>query len=205
MYKYYHVSVTGDLNEKEFEPRIPERALDEEEQSTPRVCASRSMKGAIQAFPDGYIFNTIRSLMSAFLYVYEIDALKIGCNNVKYCDQIIKYVPDAMKNEELWILKSFKATAKVYRFDQYDKYETEPTIGKEYTDIVVGKENLDKIKKQFKVHYTRNIYNCINYKAESFIVTYTADENTKYLWSLIANSHAKVYQPTEEAITCDSY
>lgn len=188
---YYHVSLKGNLEEgTHFIPRIPESTMTNEDISIPRVCASMTLDGALKGFAHSYKFQLSTSIMSTFLYVYEIDACKIGCNNIRYWNQITKYVPDAINTKEIWIMTDFVAKPKIYRFNSMTNYDTEPEIGKEYTDVVLNEDILNYILNSFNITYYKQLEN----KENAWEITYTVTDNgyTK-LWSLISESHASLY------------
>ena len=187
-YTLYHVSIDANLEPHHFVPRIPDRSLNDEDSSIPRVCVSDSIDNCLRGCPDGYLFFTESTvLQSAFLYVYEIDMMKIGFQNIRLWQELIEMVPDAQKTKEYWITTDFISAPQIYRFENME-YESKPTTGIRYRDIVVGHDNMDFI---MKTH--NNIINFDKRDNNSYYISYFADEDTIRLWDEIAYSH-KAYR-----------
>ena len=190
MLAYYHVALKGNLEGTHFIPRIPESTMTNEDRTIPRVCVSPTLEGAVTGFAHSYKFQISTTIMNTFLYVYEIDACKIGCNNIKFWNQITNYVPDAYKTKEAWIMKEFTCKPKIYRFTSLDKYEREPQIGKVYTDLVLDKKILNIILESFEI----TSYKESDTKENAWEITYTVtDESYIKLWALISLSHESLY------------
>jgi hypothetical protein len=188
MLAYYHVALKGNLEGTHFIPRIPESTMTNEDRTIPRVCVSPTLEGAVTGFAHSYKFQMSTALMSTFLYVYEIDACKIGCNNIKFWNQITNYVPDAYKTKEAWIMKEFTCKPKIYRFTTLDKYEREPQIGKIYTDTVLDKNILNNILNSFDIVCYKET------KENTWEIIYEVkDESYVELWALISKSHEALY------------
>lgn len=188
MLAYYHVALKGNLEGTHFIPRIPESTMTDEDRTIPRVCVSPTLEGAVTGFAHSYKFQISTAIMNTFLYVYEIDACKIGCNNIRFWNQITNYVPDAYKTKEAWIMKEFTCVPKIYRFSSIDKYEREPQIGKVYTDIVLNKEVLLEILETYELN------ECNQVKENTWEITYEVkDESYIKLWAMIAESHESLY------------
>lgn len=187
-YTLYHVSIDANLEPHHFIPRIPGRCLTDEDSLIPRVCVSDSIDNCLRGCPDGYLFFTeSTALQSAFLYVYEIDMMKIGYQNIRLWQELIDLVPDAYKTKEYWITKDFISTPQIYRFENME-YESKPTKGIRYRDIVVGHDNMNHI---METH--NNIINFDIRDNDSYFISYFADEDTIRLWDEIAYSH-KAYR-----------
>ena len=183
-YTLYHVSINGNLEPRHFIPRVPSRCLNGEDRKTPRVCASDSINNCLRGCPDSYIFSTERiALESAFLYVYEIDMMKIGYRNIRLWQELIELVPDAPTTKEYWITTDFILEPKIYRFE-HNEYESTPRIGAKYKDIVIGHDNMD-----FIMETHNNIINFSKRDKTSYFISYFADEDTIRLWDKIAQSH----------------
>lgn len=183
-YTLYHVSIDANLEPHHFIPRIPSRCLNGEDKKIPRVCASDSINNCLQGCPDSYIFSTESIvLQSAFLYVYEIDMLKIGYRNIRLWQELIELVPDVPTTKEYWITTDFIAKPKIYRFEN-NEYESTPRKGVRYRDIVVGHDNMN-----FIMETHNNIINFDKRDNNSYFISYFADDDTIRLWDEIAYSH----------------
>jgi len=188
LYTLYHVSIDANLEPHHFIPRIPSRSLNDEDSTTPRVCASDSINNCLQGCPDGYLFFTESTvLQSAFLYVYEIDMMRIGYQNIRLWQELLDLVPDAYKTKEYWITTDFISTPQIYRFENME-YESRPTKGIRYRDIVIGHDNM-----QYIMETHNNIINFDIRDNNSYYISYFADEDTIRLWDEIAYSH-KAYR-----------
>lgn len=180
----YHISLEGNLDVHHFTPRIPSRCLDTEDKTTPRICVAETINDCISACPDGYVFFTEKTVLgAAYLYVYEIDILKIGFNNIKFWQELSSLVPDAHKTKEIWVLKEFDAAPKIYRFENME-YEIEPKKGHRYRDVVYGRDNMDYIMQN-----NTNIINFDERDSNSYNISYFGDDKTIELWDMIAYSH----------------
>ena len=184
----YHVSIEANLEPHHFIPRIPSRSLNGEDTTIPRICASDTISNCLRGCPDGYLFCTESVILqSAFLYVYEIDMMKIGYRNIRLWHELTDLVPDVQKTKEYWIQKDFVSTPQIYRFENME-YESKPTRGIRYRDIVVGRDNMDYILQTHK-----NIINFDKRDKNSYFISYFADDDTIRLWDEIAYSH-KTYR-----------
>lgn len=183
-YVLYHVSLEGNLDPHHFVPRIPQRSLETEDKTIPRICAAHDINDCISGCPDGYTFFTEKTVLgSAFLYVYEINTLEIGGTNIRLHHELLGLVPDAYKTKESWILTEFTCKPKIYRFENME-YETTPRKGIRYRDIVVGRDNMD-----FIMQNHNNIINFDKRDNNSYYISYFADDDTIKLWDEIAWSH----------------
>lgn len=189
-FTYYHVSLVEDkISSKTFVPRIPNRSMDDEDISIPRICVAEELSGCIKAFPDKISFALCNDLMgSAYLFVYKVDMTKIGCENILYWNQIKDLVPDASSTKEAWITKEFTATPILVRF-QENYYDYEPVDNNLYTDTIIGKDTLDFIISNFNII---TYYKKENYK-DRYVIKYKTDEYTKDLWMVIAQSHLRQF------------
>lgn len=189
-FTYYHVSLVEDkILPKTFVPRIPNRSMDDEDTSVPRICVAEELSGCIKAFPDKISFALCNDLMgSAYLFVYKVDMTKIGCENILYWNQIKDLVPDASSTKEAWITKEFTATPILVRF-QENYYDYEPVDNNLYTDTIIGKDTLDFIINNFNII---TYYKKENYK-DQYVIKYKTDEYTKDLWMVIAQSHLRQF------------
>lgn len=189
-FTYYHVSLVEDkISSKTFVPRIPNRSMDDEDTSIPRICVAEELSGCIKAFPDKISFALCNDLMgSAYLFVYKVDMTKIECENILYWNQIKDLVPDASSTKEAWITKEFTATPILVRF-QENYYDYEPVDNNLYTDTIIGKDTLDFIISNFNII---TYYKKENYK-DRYVIKYKTDEYTKDLWMVIAQSHLRQF------------
>lgn len=189
-YTFYHVSLVEDnLSAKAFVPRVPNRSMDDEDTSIPRICVAEEISGCLKAFPDKVSFALCKDLMdAAYLFVYKIDLTKIGCENILYWNQIKDMVPDASSTKEAWITKEFTTTPILVRF-QEDYYDYEPVDNELYTDTIIGKDTLDYIMDNFNIitYYKKEDYK------DQYVIKYKTDEYTKDLWMTIAQSHLKQF------------
>ena len=121
----YHISQEISLNEKEFVPRVPRFRTKDEEGTTKRVCVSKSIEGAIGAFPyKSEITSSVNCKKPTYLAVYEVDL-----NRLEHLDSkdIEELVPDAHLTEECWVLENFKIKPSIIkinklRLERYNKY-----------------------------------------------------------------------------------
>lgn len=189
-FTYYHVSLVEDkILPKTFVPRTPNRSMDDEDTSIPRICVAEEISGCIKAFPDKISFVLCNDLMgSAYLFVYKVDMTKIGCENILYWNQIKDLVPDAFSTKEAWITKEFTATPILVRF-QENYYDYEPVDNNLYTDTIIGKDTLDFIINNFNIitYYKKENY------TDQYVIKYKTDEYTKDLWMVIAQSHLRQF------------
>lgn len=189
-FTYYHVSLVEDkILPKTFVPRTPNRSMDDEDTSIPRICVAEEISGCIKAFSDKISFALCNDLMgSAYLFVYKVDMTKIGCENILYWNQIKDLVPDASSTKEAWITKEFTATPILVRF-QENYYDYEPVDNNLYTDTVIGKDTLDFIINNFNIitYYKKENY------TDQYVIKYKTDEYTKDLWMVIAQSHLRQF------------
>lgn len=194
-YTYYHISLVDndEIIPKTFIPRIPNRSMDDEDNSVPRICVAEEISGCIKAFPDKISFALCNDLMgSVYLFVYKIDITKIGCENILYWNQIKDLVPDASTTKEAWITKEFTATPILVRF-QEDYYDYEPVDNEIYTDTIIGEDTLNYIKSNFNIitYYKKEGYK------DQYVIKYKTDEYTKDLWMVIAQSHLRQFNRKE--------
>lgn len=193
-FTFYHVSLVEDeISPKTFIPRIPNRSMDDEDNSIPRICVAEEISGCIKAFPDKISFALCNDLMgSVYLFVYKVDVTKIGCENILFWNQIKDLVPDASTTKEAWITKEFTTTPILVRF-QDDYYDYEPVDNELYTDTIIGKDTLDFITSNFNIitYYKKEGYK------DQYIIKYKTDEYTKDLWMVITQSHLRQFNRKE--------
>lgn len=95
----------------EFIPRVPKDRADGEDSTIPRICVTNDIVRAICALPNGGLVLHKMSLLKlpTIIHVYYLKADK-----VMSCEEVSKYVPDALSSGEMWILEKPKS---VYRVD----------------------------------------------------------------------------------------
>lgn len=111
--KFYHISEDIYKNIKRFNPRIPLSILKEEDSSINRVCIAKSIKDCLSAInyhiSVNYMFNELEEndgyVGNRIVKVYEFEIDENDTNLLDYI-KIQKYVPDSIKTNEYWYLKS---------------------------------------------------------------------------------------------------
>lgn len=91
-----------------FEPvdsfylRIPEQRCPGEDETIPRICAAKTVEGALNAIPQaGEVIRRMQELdVQIVIHVYYL-----SCNDILDTDEVSKYVPDANRTGEVWLLK----------------------------------------------------------------------------------------------------
>lgn len=97
----YHISTMQLFVPKVyFYPRVPYSAADQEDMVTPRICFADSVSNAIQA--TGYNLKP-----GDWIAVYELDTSNLNSRDIIPPEilQAEGLVPDAMDNQEYWILQ----------------------------------------------------------------------------------------------------
>lgn len=148
---FYHISLIIDDDISEFIPRLPDSEFHGEDNSIPRVCVSKTIKGCTLSAPWGMIgihtlalidvdLDTFRKLhgvdddgMYVNLRVYELETDSYVDSDYLYNN---KLVPDANITEECWILECIKPS-KVYTIKLYYPEEVYNDEGKiiDYTSF----------------------------------------------------------------------
>jgi len=125
--KLYHVSFDLTANRR-FSPRVPERRNEDEEGKTPRVCVSKTIRGALSATPEGGSETDYNlTINQNFIKLYTIDTEKLGIKKENIIENKDLYaldkVIDANWTEECWILEDFevpKEDTKIIYITDYD-------------------------------------------------------------------------------------
>lgn len=130
---FYHLSLIIDEDISEFIPRCPNSEFIGEDDTIPRVCVSKTIKGCVMSAPWGmrgvYTLGLIDVNRDSFRRLHGVDDEGMYVNLKVYeleTDSYIdsdflyenKLVPDANITEECWILNSIKPS-KVYVIKLY--------------------------------------------------------------------------------------
>lgn len=116
--KLYHISLDISRNgqTKVFLPRIPKHRVEYEDNITPRICFSRSIKGALNSFPykDKLANKEFLRKGETYISVFELEANSVSFRSPT---EISRFVPDAELNEEHWVTEPVELQQVVYRVD----------------------------------------------------------------------------------------
>lgn len=109
---YYHIS-TDLEHDGTFTPRIPTTRADNEDFSSPRICVSRTIEGAVSAIPNGGSrLDELIEHNHGFLklFVFDSEDLDLNDDNMIDCDTLYEkgLVHDATITDEYWIMKPVK-------------------------------------------------------------------------------------------------
>ncbi|WP_373124781.1 hypothetical protein [Blautia producta] len=85
-----------------FWPRIPEQRCPEENDTIPRICAAKTICGALRAIPQaGEVINRMQELeVPIYIHAYFFE-----CSDIMETEDVERYVPDAADTGEVWLLK----------------------------------------------------------------------------------------------------
>lgn len=104
---YYHVSFHIDKIIKTFQPKVPTSSLPTEDIKIPRVCICENIHECLNgmAYASNYMYmesynSGLTDYAMVRVYEFEIDE-----NEIVKSEDIVKYVPDAIRTKELWSLK----------------------------------------------------------------------------------------------------
>lgn len=107
MTKYYHISTNLEHN-GDFTPSIPQLRMVDEDSTTPRICVSKSIEGALSSIPNGgsLLYELLESTFG-FIKVFEfdLDELNIPAKDIIDSNTLFEenLVEDANHTEEVWI------------------------------------------------------------------------------------------------------
>lgn len=210
----YHVSYNlEEPLQKEFVPRIPGNSVNEENQTTPRVCLSDSIQGCIRAI-NGYP-RTDSGYVDIIVWKHEFDETKDLYNwEYLYSNYL---VPDAAVTHEHWYTKKIVMDGAIYRVSDIEYktlYSFHPKYKKdiiqilsEYTDDLNIFENMDPctiINEWVPKHLTAFEDEIIE-KMKEVVVCEEQSDETEEQDSQYANVFAKIFgeEPKEKNMVGD--
>lgn len=106
----YHISIVElKENELNFIPRVPESRMITENDSIKRICFSDDITTCLNAMSNiqQVLWKSYTNDSNIKLFVYAIDENKLN-NNLLNPSEVYKYVPDALENNEYWVLEEVK-------------------------------------------------------------------------------------------------
>ena len=109
----YHVSFEQ-VKDGIFYPRIPGQRLEGEDNTTKRICFSKSINGCLSAIPDGYTLThgakclSEKHMANPILYVYMLNEKSVDSKNIIAPHQLAEkgLVPDAVFTGEHWVINT---------------------------------------------------------------------------------------------------
>lgn len=228
----YHVSFERIPNQTLY-ARIPRVRTFLEEDKTPRISMSTSIEKCITSMPDGITAaeKMIKLLkdtnLPAVLYVYTIDETSIEPKELLLPSEIVDNVPDAVVNQEYWILsESIKCTEHVIKVDMIKYKDIEVDIigrtkGRVITQLQIAsnlaeEDYVENVLAYSIDHFSslKDHYEILDVKEGPFPKTHIAyiqvrkgqskeklwEVQNEALWSGILNAYA---EEQEEPLTID--